>query len=111
MGIALKQFDSYLQNSTCGALWIPTVAFTEGVWPRSVRGQSPNANGRSELVATTHEALDNDTRVGRVRRELFDNVTFQFGVWAEEHSAQLDSKENRRLQDLFSIGARNILRN
>jgi DEAD/DEAH box helicase domain-containing protein len=82
---------------------------TGGVWPRSVRGQSPNANGRSELVATTHEALDNDTRVGRVRRELFNNVTFQFGVWAEEHSAQLDSKENRRLQDLFSIGARNIL--
>ena len=82
---------------------------TGAVWPRSVRGQSPNANGRSELVATTHGALDSDTRLGRMRRELFDNVTFQLGVWAEEHSAQLDSKENRRLQDLFSIGARNIL--
>jgi len=82
---------------------------TGAVWPRSVLGQSPNVNGRSELVKTTHEALDGDTRLGRVRRELFDNLTFQLGVWAEEHSAQLDSKENRRLQDLFSIGARNIL--
>ena len=31
------------------------------------------------------------------------------GIWADEHSAQLDSKENRRLQDLFAKGARNIL--
>src|ERR1019366_9333897 len=38
---------------------------TGTVWPRSVRGQSPNANGRSELVATTHAALDADTRLGR----------------------------------------------
>jgi DEAD/DEAH box helicase domain-containing protein len=82
---------------------------TGTVWPRSVCGQSPNANGRSDLVATTHAVLDSDTRLGRMRRELFDNITFQSGVWAEEHSAQLDSKENRRLQDLFSIGARNIL--
>jgi DEAD/DEAH box helicase domain-containing protein len=82
---------------------------TGGVWPRSVRGQSPNANGRSELVATDHATLDADIRLGRARHELFDNVTFQLGVWAEEHSAQLDSKENRRLQDLFSVGARNIL--
>ena len=82
---------------------------TGAVWPRSVLGQSPNANGRSELVATNHSALDADIRLGRARRELFDNVTFKIGVWAEEHSAQLNSKENRRLQDLFSIGARNIL--
>ncbi len=31
------------------------------------------------------------------------------GLWAEEHSAQLSPKENRRLQDLFKAGIRNIL--
>ncbi len=82
---------------------------TGSVWPRSVCAQSPSANGQSELVKTTHEELDVDKRLGRVRRELFDRVTFELGVWAEEHSAQLDSTENRRLQDLFSIGARNVL--
>ena len=30
-------------------------------------------------------------------------------LWAEEHSAQLAPAENRRLQDLFKMGARNIL--
>ena len=34
---------------------------------------------------------------------------FKMGLWAEEHSAQLDPKENRRLQDLFKAGVRNIL--
>jgi DEAD/DEAH box helicase domain-containing protein len=82
---------------------------TGTVWPRSVIGQSPNANGRSELTATAHADLDTDPRLGRMRRELSDSLTFQIGLWAEEHSAQLDSKENRRLQDLFTIGARNIL--
>ncbi len=74
---------------------------TGSVWPRSVLGQSPNANGRSELVATEHAALDADIRLGRARRELFDNVTFQIGIWAEEHSAQLDSKENRLIAGSF----------
>ena len=31
------------------------------------------------------------------------------GLWSEEHSAQLDPRENRRLQDLFKVGVRNIL--
>jgi DEAD/DEAH box helicase domain-containing protein len=30
-------------------------------------------------------------------------------LWAEEHSAQLSSTENRRLQDLFKGGVRKIL--
>ena len=34
---------------------------------------------------------------------------FDLGVWADEHSAQLESIENARLQRLFEIGARNIL--
>lgn len=83
--------------------------FTGEIWPRSVAGKSANANGQSHLVSVSHEQLDDDARVGRTRRELLTDVAFQVGIWAEEHSAQLESKENRRLQDLFGLGARNIL--
>src|SRR5262249_39169901 len=48
-------------------------------------------------------------RVGRPRRSYRNDPAFQIGLWAEEHSAQLSSDENRRLQDLFSRGARNVL--
>src|SRR5205807_6129186 len=34
---------------------------------------------------------------------------FRMALWAEEHSAQLSPAENRRLQDLFKAGARNVL--
>ncbi len=34
---------------------------------------------------------------------------FKIGLWAEEHSAQLSPQQNRRLQDLFKAGIRNIL--
>jgi hypothetical protein len=34
---------------------------------------------------------------------------FRVAVWAEEHSAQLSPQENRRLQELFRKGIRNIL--
>jgi Lhr-like helicase len=40
---------------------------------------------------------------------LANDPIFKMGIWAEEHSAQLGSRENRRLQDLFAKGARNIL--
>jgi hypothetical protein len=82
---------------------------TGDVWPRSVAGKSANANGKSDLVAVTHGELDRDLKVGRTRRELVTDTAFQVGIWAEEHSAQLESQENRRLQDLFTLGARNIL--
>src|SRR5262249_7995401 len=48
-------------------------------------------------------------RVGRPRRSYRNDPAFQIGLWAEEHSAQLSSDENRRLQDLFAKGARNVL--
>jgi hypothetical protein len=38
-----------------------------------------------------------------------EDPVFDVGVWAEEHSAQLESIENARLQRLFEVGARNIL--
>ncbi len=78
------------------------------VWPRSVGGRSPSG-GKSNLIAISHEDLDRDPRVGRSRRELTYDPIFRIGIWAEEHSAQLDSRENRRLQDLFAKGARNVL--
>ena len=53
--------------------------------------------------------LDYDPRIGRRRREYFSSPIFRMGLWAEEHSAQLDPRENRRLQDLFKAGIRNIL--
>ena len=46
---------------------------------------------------------------GGRRQEYRDSRIFKMGLWAEEHSAQLDPKENRRLQDLFKAGVRNIL--
>ena len=82
---------------------------TGEIWPRSMAGRSPNANGKSDLRPLTHEDADNDARLGRARRELLDDPVFRIGIWAEEHSAQLDSLENRRLQDLFAFGARNVL--
>jgi hypothetical protein len=84
-------------------------SITGEIWPRSVAGKSANANGDSSLLAISHNELDQDAKVGRIRRELPADPAFQIGIWAEEHSAQLDSTENRRLQDLFSMGARNIL--
>ncbi|RMG08336.1 MAG: DEAD/DEAH box helicase, partial [Planctomycetota bacterium] len=79
------------------------------VWPRSVLGCAPHPPGLRTLEPVSAEDLDRDPRVGRQRRELFDDALFARGLWAEEHSAQLSAAENRRLQDLFRIGARNLL--
>lgn len=46
--------------------------------------------------------------MGRRRRDLRKSL-FRMGLWAEEHTAQLSPQENRRLQDLFKCGGRNIL--
>ena len=53
--------------------------------------------------------LDQDARYGRLRREYAASSVFSTGLWAEEHSAQLSASENRRLQDLFKKGIRNVL--
>ncbi len=61
------------------------------------------------LRAVDDDALDRDPRLGRLRREFKASEIFALGLWAEEHSAQLDPPENRRLQDLFRAGLRNVL--
>ena len=79
------------------------------VWARSVLGCAPANGAAGTLESVTHEELDRDARMGRRRREYQSSAVFEIGIWSEEHSAQLDPRENRRLQDLFKSGARNIL--
>ena len=64
-------------------------------------------SGEVEPVAG-REALEAHPRFGRAVRELGDE-TFKLGLWANEHSAQIGTLENRRLQELFEGGMRNVL--
>ena len=82
---------------------------TGHVWPRSVAGCAPEVGCEGTLEPVEAGDLDNDPKLGRRRREYRESSIFKMGLWAEEHSAQLDPKENRRLQDLFRAGIRNIL--
>ncbi len=82
---------------------------TGHVWPRSVAGCAPEVGSRGTLTRIATADLDADPRVGRVRRGWAEDEALRTGLWAEEHSAQLAPQENRRLQDLFAKGARNIL--
>jgi hypothetical protein len=82
---------------------------TGHVWPRSVLGCAPERGCVGTLREVTDHDLDEHPRLGRLRKEYLDSPVFQLGLWAEEHSAQLSPRENRRLQDLFKAGIRNIL--
>ena len=84
-------------------------SITGHVWPRSVAGCAPEPGCVGTLVPVDPSTLDDDPRLGRRRREYQESTIFQMGLWAEEHSAQLAPEENRRLQDLFKAGVRNIL--
>lgn len=81
---------------------------TRHIWPREVLGCAPEA-GSIDLERVDGETLDRDPKVMRQRREFTSSPIFRIGLWAEEHSAQLSARENRRLQDLFKAGIRNIL--
>lgn len=81
------------------------------LWPRSVWGLAPHV-GCDQLEVVSPAGLDDDPRWGRQRREYagIDAAgVFRIGLWAEEHSAQLSPDENRRLQNLFRAGGRNVL--
>lgn len=84
-------------------------AATQTVWTRCALGWAPIKGCTGTLRETNHAELDQHPRWGRVRREYRDSPIFQLGLWAEEHSAQLTPRENRRLQDLFKEGIRNVL--
>lgn len=78
------------------------------VWTRAVMGLVP-VLGADDLQPVTEEQLDQDPRLGRVRRELREEPILRLGLWAEEHSAQRSVQENRRIQGLFEAGVRNLL--
>lgn len=81
---------------------------TGHIWTREVAGCAPEVGG-TQLERVEGDELDKDPRIMRQRREFSSSPVFEIGLWAEEHSAQLSPKENRRLQDLFKAGLRNIL--
>ncbi len=84
---------------------------TSLVWPRSVLACAPEA-GCADLVELTEEDLAGDARLARARHDYLipdDPDVFAIGLWAEEHSAQLAAEENRRRQELFRDGIRNVL--
>jgi hypothetical protein len=81
---------------------------TKQLWSRHAAGCAPEPSCKS-LAEISRDEADASPRYGRLRRELLQSPIFKQGLWAVEHSAQLAPKENRRLQDLFKAGARNIL--
>jgi hypothetical protein len=82
---------------------------TNTLWPRSILGYAPIKGCHGGLDRVTQEKVDSDPRWGRVRREILNSSIFQMGLWGEEHSAQLSPGENKRRQELFKKGIRNIL--
>ncbi|MDD4950712.1 DEAD/DEAH box helicase [Sulfuricurvum sp.] len=80
------------------------------LWKETVDGLIPHQNSITELQAVTQDDLDKDPYFSRYRKLYRDeSLELSMGLWAEEHSAQLSSQENRRLQDLFIQGKRNVL--
>ncbi len=97
-GLGLRRPQQLYQCTTTGH-----------VWCRTVLGCAPESGGTGTLKEVSEEELDRDPRLARQRREYRSSPVFRIGLWAEEHSAQLSPQENRRLQDLFKAGIRNIL--
>ena len=83
---------------------------TGELWTRSLAGLSTvPSDGDCDLQPISHEDADRDSRFARAREEFRNSEIFRMGNWSDEHSAQLKAEENRRLQHLFAIGARNVL--
>lgn len=82
---------------------------TGTVWSFSALGWAPIEGCTGKLREISPEALNEDSRWGRARKEFLESSIFAAGLWAEEHSAQLAPQENRRLQELFKTGIRNVL--
>jgi ATP-dependent helicase YprA (DUF1998 family) len=79
------------------------------LWPAAAWGCAPDSEpGSVEKISA--ELADEDPRYGRARKEYAgEGGPLEMGLWAEEHSAQLSTHENQRLQMLFRRGARNVL--
>jgi len=89
-------------------LYLNTIANT--LWQSAVNNIIPERGIKVELKQISQNELNNYSYFARYRdMYINDFLELKYGIWAEEHSAQLESKENRRLQDLFIAGKRNIL--
>ncbi|PWS37130.1 hypothetical protein DFH01_09690 [Falsiroseomonas bella] len=82
---------------------------TGNVWPRAVLGCAPIRGSQGGMESISQDEVDQHPRISRARRAYREEGAVRIGLWADEHSAQLASEENRRLQELFSKGARNVL--
>jgi hypothetical protein len=89
-------------------LYLNTIANT--LWQSSVNNIVPERAIKVELKQISQSELNSYSYFSRYREMYMgDSLELKYGIWAEEHSAQLEPKENRRLQDLFIAGKRNIL--
>jgi len=82
---------------------------TGALWPRAVLGCAPIRGSMGGLVKVSQDEADRHPRVARARHAYLHEQAFRIGLWSDEHSAQLSPDENRRLQELFSQGVRNVL--
>jgi DEAD/DEAH box helicase domain-containing protein len=83
---------------------------TGHLWFRSVLGLAPESCCDELEEIGDHTRLLVEPGPGRRQRvELLHNDVFTQALWGEEHTAQLSPQENRRLQDLFKLGLRNVL--
>lgn len=83
---------------------------THSLWANSLNGVVLDKHSMVHVSHVLQEDLDKHSYFMRYRKMyLKESEELSYGLWAEEHSAQLSSKENRRLQDLFILGKRNIL--
>lgn len=90
------------------SLYLNKIANT--LWQSSVNSIVPERGIKVDLKEVSQKELDNYSYFSRYREMYIgDSLELKYGIWAEEHSAQLEPKENRRLQDLFISGKRNIL--
>jgi hypothetical protein len=82
---------------------------TSQIVPRNIGNTFPGAKSGTVLHPVSQLELDKHPRLKRFREAVSKSLVFEMGIWSEEHTAQLDPRENRRIQDLFKIGARNLL--
>jgi hypothetical protein len=89
-------------------LYLNTINKT--ILQEAINGVVPEKHSIVELKEVTQSDLDADPYFSRYRKMYLNpSKELSMGLWAEEHSAQLAQKENRRLQDLFIQGKRNVL--
>jgi len=89
-------------------LYLNTINNT--LWQETINGIVPERNSIIRIKEVNQKDLDKHSYFSRYRKMyLNESKELSMGLWAEEHSAQLAQKENRRLQNLFIQGKRNVL--